>query len=83
MDKSSAELSNEIAEQERRLKEALSNLRTLEIEKLELQRQIIGLQAKKKDLEIVISKAGHIVKELRIDISLKGKEFWAARDGGL
>lgn len=80
---SSQEISQEISNKEIELKKALNNLYILDQEKLNLQKDIINLQAKKKDIEILISKANHIVKEISIDIKLKTKEFWAARNENL
>jgi len=81
--KSSADISNEIADKEKELKEHLNTLYLLDQEKLTISKEIIILQGKKKDIEIALSKASHIVKEINIDLSMMKKEFWATRNEGL
>jgi molybdopterin-biosynthesis enzyme MoeA-like protein len=68
---------------ERELQEAQDNLYTIEIEELEIAKQIVELQAKRKDLQIGLSKAKQVVRTLRIDISILISRFWAAKNGGL
>ena len=81
--KSSAEIANEIVERENLLTSALGNQYTVEQAILTLQRDILGLQSRKKDLEIDNSKAKHIVRKLQIEIKLLEKSFWKAKNGGL
>lgn len=81
--KSSSSISQEIADKEKELKEHLNTLYLLDQEKLTISKEIIILQGKKKDIEIALSKASHIVKEINIDLSMMKKEFWATRNEGL
>jgi len=83
MPKSSNSISQEIADLERTLREALKSQRTVEEDILLLQREIIGKQAEKKDKEIIRSKGNYNIKEIKIDISLKQKEFWALKGENL
>ena len=83
MENSSATISNQLVELETAYKSALENHFQVEQAILELARDIINLQAKKKSLEIDASKSNHILRQLKIDISLKTKEFWATRNSGL
>ena len=79
----SADISNHLVELETAYKSALENHFQVEQTILELSRDIINLQAKKKSLEIDASKSNHILRQLKIDISLKTKEFWNCRQQGL
>ena len=83
MEKSSAEISNEIAEKENELADILTNQQSIEQEILILQRDILELQRKKKDLEISNSKARHLVKKCTIEISLLKNKFWQVKNSGL
>lgn len=67
-------------EQEKKLKEAQNNLHIVELEELELAKQIVDLQSKRKTLQIAISKARQIVRTLNLDIKIITSAFWAARD---
>jgi len=79
----SANIANQLSELEISYKQALENNFQVEQAILELARDIINLQSKKKSLEIDASKSNHILRQLKIDISLKTKEFWATRNSGL
>lgn len=60
---------------------ALNNLHLIEIKELRLARLTIKLQARRKDLQIAISKAKHIVRTLAIDIRILESAFWQTKDG--
>jgi len=62
------------------LKAAEHNYFIVAQEILVLQRDIINLQAKKKDLEITASKANHVVKILRIEVKSLENEYWNAKN---
>ena len=81
--RSSVEISQEIAEQQKSLKEALSNQHIVEQEILILQRQILNLQLKKKDLELSNSKAKHNIKQIALSIKLSTNDFWTTKNEGL
>jgi len=83
LNKTSADISQEISDKEKELKDALDNLYKLDQEKLALQKEIIILSGKKKDIEITLSKATHVVREMNIDLSMMKKEFWACKNEGL
>ena len=70
---------NLIVEQEKELKSLLDNLNKVEQEKLNIQREILELQLKKKDVEIAVDKAKHLVKQKQINISLLTKQFWSEK----
>jgi molybdopterin-biosynthesis enzyme MoeA-like protein len=67
-------------EKEKALQQAQSNLNCVEVEELELAKKIIDLQSKRKDLQIVASKARQIVRTLNLDIKIITSAFWSARD---
>ncbi len=79
----SASISQELSNLENAYKQALENHFQVEQAILELARDIINLQSKKKDLEINASKSNHILRQLKIDISLATKRFWAVKESGL
>lgn len=68
---------------EKELKIAQENLYKVEIEELEIAKQIVILQTKRKDLQIAGSKARHIVRTLNLDIKILTSEFWSAKNSGL
>ncbi len=79
----SADISQQLSDLENSYKQALENHFQVEQAILELARDIINLQAKKKDLEIEASKSNHILRQLKIDISLTTKKFWSIKEQGL
>ena len=79
----SADISNQLVGLEEKYKQALENHFQVEQAILELARDIINLQAKKKSLEIDASKSNHILRQLKIDISLTTKRFWSTKEKGL
>jgi len=81
--RSSAEISNEIVEQENALAQALNNQQEVEQRILILQRDILAQQSSKKDLEISNSKAKHIVRKIGIEIRLLKNDFWRVKNEGL
>lgn len=76
-----SEIDNLKVAKEKELRVAQENLHRVEIEELELARQIIGLQSKRKDTQILGSKARQIVRTLNLDIKILTSLFWRARDG--
>jgi|DEB19_MinimDraft_2_1074335.scaffolds.fasta_scaffold126221_2 hypothetical protein len=67
-------------EKEKELKSAQFNLHQVEVEELELAKQIVDLQSKRKTLQIAASKARQIVRTLNLDIKIITSAFWSARD---
>jgi len=62
------------------LRIARRNRNVVRGEKLNTQREIIGLNAKKKDLEIAEDKANNIIGDLLIEIELAKSKFYSLRD---
>jgi len=62
------------------LRIARRNRNVVRGEKLNTQREIINLNAKKKDLEISEDKANNIIGDLLIDIELAKSKFYSLRD---
>ena len=81
--KSSAEIGNFVDEKEKELSIALSNYAQIEQERLLLQREILEKQVIKKDFDIKISKAGHNIKQMNIELKLLKSAFWNAKNSGL
>ena len=70
-------------EVEKKLQQAQMALHIVEIEELELAKQIVLLQAQRKDLQITLSKARQVVRTLNLDIKIMTSAFWAAKEGGI
>ncbi len=73
---SSAEISNIMDTKEKELSGAITNYYTIEQEKLVIHKEILEKQTKKKDLELALSKAGHILRQLNIELKLLKNKFW-------
>ena len=75
-----SEIDNLKVDMEKRLKVAQLNLHKVEIDELEIAKQIIILQGNRKDLQVIASKAKQIVRELSLNIRILTSEFWRAKD---
>jgi len=80
---SSAEIGTIIDQKEKELSQAIKDYYIVEQEKLILQKEILEKQTKKKDLEISLSRSGHNLKQLGIELKLLRSKFWSAKNGGL
>lgn len=80
---SSAEISTEISEQEKKLKEAIAVLETISVDAHQISKEILLLRVKKKDLEILIDKAKSSMNQLKLDIKILTQVFWASKNQGL
>lgn len=78
-----SELSNLIDSKEKELQEALNSFYPVEEAILNIQKQIIELQGKKKDLEIAKSKANHTIRQLNSELKILRNQFFKARNEGL
>lgn len=83
MEKSSIDYFNDYDVLEKKSKEDLDNLYQVEQQILEIQKQIIALQGKKKDLEIIRNKASYIVRQQQIDLRQLKSLGFKARNSGL
>lgn len=72
-------IDNERTIKQQEVKEAENNFFVVAQEILLLQREIINLQAQKKDKEITASKASHILKIKRIELKVLENEYWNTR----
>ena len=75
-----SEIDLEKVAKEKEYKQALSTLHEIEIAELELAKEIVKLQAQRKELQIAASKARHIARTLAIEIRIFTSMFWAAKD---
>ena len=82
MEKSSTEISQNIADTENKLKEVILYDYKVEQAILKLQRDILEKQKEKKDLEISRSKSNYNIKKLKLDISTQTKLFWQTKNTG-
>jgi len=73
-------IENERIAKQQELKEAEKNNFQVAQEILLLQKDIINLQAKKKDLEISAGKSSHIIRILRIELKALENEFWNTKN---
>jgi hypothetical protein len=76
---SSAEISDKIDEKEKELSTALKDYQITEQAKLNLQKEILEKQVKKKDLEISLSVKGHNIRQIGITLKLLRSKFWAVK----
>ena len=82
MEKTSAELSNEIVEIEKTLRVQIKNLSLITDTANLTAREILELRVKKKNLEIAQDKAKFVIKDLNLRKSILEKRFWSARNSG-
>lgn len=80
---SAYQIDEKIVEAEKELKELINQNQIVEQEKLNLQREILELQVKKKNLEISLSKSTTNIRQLTITLKILRSKFWAAKDQGL
>ena len=80
---SSAEIGTKQVEKEKELQVANKSLYVVEQEILLIRRQIIDLQGKRTDLEIVRSKASQNLRVIQSELRILKQSFWAAKNGGL
>jgi hypothetical protein len=80
---SSQDLANQYDEKEKEFKKLLEAQQVVEQEILYLSRDIINLQAKKKDLEIAKSKAVYNVRQAKIDLDLLKSAYFQQKQSGL
>lgn len=83
VEKSSAEIGNTIDEKEKDYREAVKNISSVEQEILIIQKQIIDLQGKKKDLELIKCKATQNIRLLSSELRVLKQSFWASKNSGL
>jgi len=67
-------------EEEKKLLAAQDNLHKVEVEELEIGKEIILMQAKRKDLQVAYSKARQVVRELAANVRILTSLFWRAKD---
>lgn len=80
---SSSELSQLLADKEKELSESLETQMLVEDEILKIQKSVIELHLKKKDLEIAASKGKYNIKQLQIEIKIVTNRFWSAKNSGI
>lgn len=76
-----AEIDNLKVETQKEYRKALNDLHIVELAELEIAKQIVALQTKRKDLQIALSKARHIVRTLGLDVKILISEFWSVKNG--
>ena len=81
--KTSADISNDIAELEKEQKKLLEDNHTLIQAIGELSLEIAKLTTKKKELQIAEEKSSYILKQNKIDLSMLRAKFWSVKDSGL
>lgn len=75
-----SQIDNLRVDKEKELLEAQDDLSKIEQKELELGKEIVLLQVKRKDLQIAISKGKQVVKTLALDVRILTKKFWEAKD---
>lgn len=77
--KTPEEIENIRIEKDKELQSAQNDLQEVYLKKLDLDKQIILLEQQKKEYQILISKARHIVSTLKGEIAYLTTMFWRAR----
>ena len=80
---SASEIDTKIVELEKELKTCIGSHEVVEQEKLLIQRDILNLQVKKKDLEMSLSKSMSNIRQLTISLRILRSQFWSARNSGI
>jgi len=75
------DIDNEMVTKQKKLKQSLQDKEVVAIERLELDRQILSLRQKKKELDIVYEKSQSIVQQLRIEVSILNTKKWSRKEG--
>jgi chromosome segregation ATPase len=75
----SEQVGQEIAELENQLQQAIQSFAILSNEKNVLQRQILEIRIKIKDLDIPLEKAKINKEKIMSDLRVKRAEFWALK----
>ena len=74
-----SEVENLRVEKEKELCKAQDNLHNVEIEELTIAKEIILLQVKRKDLQMSISKARQVIRNINLEIKILTSTFWSKR----
>ena len=83
MNKSCAEISNELVMLKKQEIEAINNQEQVEIELYNLSRQILLLQLERKDKNIALDKAKHNLSRIKIEKTRKTREYFLTKELGL
>lgn len=79
--KTTDEISNEIVEKQKELKSVQSSQHIVEDRILNLQKEILTLQGKKKELEIIAGKGKYNIRQIVLDIKILTGEYWSTKQG--
>ena len=79
---SSSEIDLEIDKREDELKQVIISNEVVEQERLDLQRQILELQLKKKGVEATLSKSSENMKLLTLTLNKLRRRYWAIHKEG-
>jgi hypothetical protein len=83
MSLSSTDIAELISRKEKEIQEALRVKEVVDQEDIHIDRQILELRLKKKDVESAQSKATHNVRQLELERKQLEKQFWACKNSGL
>ena len=75
------DISNEIVEKEKELKETVKSHEIVSIESHEMAKDILKLRTKKKDLDIALEKSRNNKQRLMIELRILKEEYWSLRNG--
>jgi hypothetical protein len=78
----SIEIEQQIADREKELQGLLKLEQIASQEKLTVERAIIDLQGKRKDLSIALGQARHTRRQKELEIKLLTGKFWATKKAG-
>ena len=80
---SSEKIANEIAQREKDLQEAIRNYETVALETHSLQRDILNLRIRLKDLSITLEKAKNNKQLIQSDLRILKDRFWQLKNENL
>ena len=75
------QIENIKVEKQKEKQEKEQNYDIVKLEKLQIEREIINLDGRKKDLAITLSKAMSVLKDLKADIEILESTFWSRKRG--
>jgi hypothetical protein len=83
MEKTSAEIGVEIDAKDKEISQAIREKEIVEQAIISLDRDILEKRIQKKELEMSLSKAHHIITQKKIERTSLNNAFWHAKNQGL
>ena len=81
MEETADSISLMVDEKEKELQKAIASHEVIEQEKLLIEKEILILRVKNKDLEAILSKSSNNIKQIGIMLRLLRSRFWSSKNG--